>query len=365
MITTFKEKLTPLDAIGKISCALRSTSGTETLVDTTSDTLDFSVAATSTTPPGSPPNDTSKSTEQPVAAAAAPAKDTSAILKALADMAKTNTAASGTSQASSSNVTNPQNNYAQNVPSSVNQNPSVLQEQAVGVPGATNPAMQFAGTSSQATSSQNPPNSSNGQPGGSQAPGLPDVQQQVALLQYLQAQGVPQDQLVSMLTMIMAKGGNLPPMPNNNYNAQQPGWQQNQGIGNEQSRDQNGYNDQYVRSPSGQYRNTRARSRSPRAWDNRRDATPPRRRDSPVYGEYDGGRDGRGNFGRGGRGRGDGYRQRSPDRFRRSPSPRRQGNALPAPGPKLIEYDYSLGSERIKGKRESHPHANSPMLMFA
>ena len=286
-------------------------------------------------------------------------------------MAKTNTAASGvTSQASTRNVTNPPNNYAQNVPSSVNPNPSVPSEPTVGVPGATNSAVQFAGTGNQSNSSQNPPNSSNGQSGTqgapTAAPGLPDMQQQVALLQYLQAQGVPQDQLVTALTMVMANGGNLPPMPNNNYTPQQPGWQQNQGYGNEQSRDQNGNNDQYMRSPSGQFRNTRARSRSPRAWDNRREATPPRRRDSPVYGEYEGGRDGRGGFGRGGRGRGDSYRQRSPDRFRRSPSPRRQSNALPAPGPKLIEYDYSLGSERIKGKRNhSVEHAECPTLTVA
>ena len=269
-------------------------------------------------------------------------------------MAKTNTAASGvTPQASSSNVTNPQNNYTQNVPSSVNQNPSVPLNQAVGVPQTANGAVQFPGASNTPSSTQNPAVSSNEQPNAHGAPaaaqGLPDVQQQVALLQYLQSQGVPQDQLVTALTMLMANGGNLPPPPSNTFTAQQPGWQQSQGYGNDQSRDQNGYNDQYMRSPPGQSRNTRARSRSPRAWENRRDASPRRRRDSPVYGEYDAGR---GNFGRGGggRGRGDGYRQRSPDRFRRSISPSRQGNGLPPPGPKLIEYDYSLGNDRIQGK---------------
>ena len=279
-------------------------------------------------------------------------------------MAKTNTAASGmTSQASSSNVTNPQNAYPQNVPSSVNQAPSVPSNQPVGIPGASNSALQLAGISNTPSTTQNPPISSNGQSGvqgAAAAPGLPDVQQQVALLQYFQSQGVPQDQLVTALTMVMANGGNLPPPPSNNYPAQQPGWQQSQGYGNEQSRDQNGYNDQYMRSPPGQSRKARARSRSPRAWDSRRDASPPRRRrDSPVYGEYDAGREGRGSIGRGGRGRGDGYRQRSPDRFRRSPSPRRQVNALPPPGPKLIEYDYSLGSDRIKGKRNQSGHTKS------
>lgn len=280
-------------------------------------------------------------------------------------MAKTNTAASG--EASSSNVTNPQNNYPQNVPSSVNQNPSVPLNQTVGVPGATNTALLPAGVSNTQISTHNLPATANGQSGVQGTPaaaqGLPDMQQQVALLQYLQSQGVPQDQLVTALTMVMANGGNLPPPPSNNYTAQQPGWQQNQGYGNDQSRDQNGYNDQYMRSPPGQSRNTRARSRSPRVRDNRRDASPPRRRrDSPVYGEYDAGREGRGNFGRGVRGRGDNYRQRSPDRFRRSISPRRQDHGLPPPGPKLIEYDYSLGSERIKGKRHQSIMQNLPRL---
>ena len=274
-------------------------------------------------------------------------------------MAKINTATSGAAaQTDSSNVTNPHNGYAQNVPSSVNQAPSVTTGQGVNVSGAPTP-MQFAGMSNGTNVAQISSNTPNGQSSMQSSPpavqGLPDMQQQVALLQYLQSQGVPQDQLVTALTMIMAQGGNIPPLPNNNVTAQQPGWQQHQGYSNGQSRDQGGFSDPYMRSPPGHSRNNRARSRSPRAWENRRDATPPRRRDSPVYGEYDEGRDGRGNFGRGGRGR-DGYRQRSPDRFRRSPSPRRLGNNnLPPPGNKWVEHDYSLGKDRIKGKRKRSP----------
>ena len=129
----------------------------------------------------------------------------------------------------------------------------------------------------------------------------------------------------------------------------------NVGMGQVDSlRDRNGY-DQYVRSPPG--RRDRSRSRSPRGWDRRRDGSPNgRRRDSPVYGEYNGHRNDRGGDhdrrgGRGG-GRGNAYRQRSPDR-RRSPSPQRDHD-LPPPGPKWVEYDSSLPKNHIKGKTVSH-----------
>ena len=118
----------------------------------------------STTPEGTPPKDYIALNEQP-APAATPAQDTSAILKALADMAKTNTAAPGaSSQDSSNNVTNAQNTYPQNVPSSVNQNGSVPHNQAVGVPGAFNSAMPFTGSSNTPNLAQTLTNMTNGQP---------------------------------------------------------------------------------------------------------------------------------------------------------------------------------------------------------
>ncbi|KAL8703910.1 MAG: hypothetical protein Q9201_002922 [Fulgogasparrea decipioides] len=322
----------------------------------------------STTPPGSPPKDFIPLTagqQQPAHGASnvtgAPAADTSAILKALADMAKTNTGASGMpNQASSSNVTNLQNAFPQNMSAPVNQAPSVPPvSQAVGVPGAS-ATPTFAGSSS--TSGNFPPNPSSGQSSmqgppalpfqGNGAPGMtPEVQQQLQILQALQSQGVPQDQWANVLTAIMA-GGAGAAAPNQNV-APQHGWQQPGGGFEDQSRDRNGFKGQPIQSPPGRYRNPRSRSRSPVAWDRRGNASPPRRRDSPVYGDYgsDARDNDRGGYGRSDKGRGGNtFRPRSPDRRRRSPSPHRGSNELrlPPPGPKLVDYDPSLRQGMIK-----------------
>lgn len=281
------------------------------------------------------------------------APDTSKILKALADMAKTNTTATGMpSHTNPSNVPNYQNAFVQNMPSSVNSASSVPPAQAVNVPGVANGANPFAGLMSSVPNFGQNMAQANMQtnPMMSQAQGTTPaaLQQQVQLLQMLQAQGVPQDQLAPLLAVLMQAGGA--------GGAAQPA-----GFGgygrDDLSRDRNGYNDPYsMRSPSGRYRDHRTRSRSPGGYGRRRDASPARRRDSPVYGDY--GRDGRGRggSGRGGGGRSD-YRQRSPDnRYRRSDSPRRQEQqALPPPGPKHIEYDSSLPANTIKGKFACSP----------
>lgn len=298
-------------------------------------------------------------------------------------MAQTNTAASGLpSQPSSNNVTNSQNAFAPNMSSSVNPALSVPPV-AVSVPGAANGVLSFAGLSNTPNFPQAQP-VPNGQSNMQSAPMLPPntgptseaLQQQLQILQALQAQGVPQDQWATVLSVLLSTSGAAAPIPNT-FQAQ-PNWQPNNayagtgagvGVGavagaggrDDPSRDRNGFNDQYVRSPSGRHRNPRSRSRSPSGWDRRRDASPPRRRDSPVYGEYDGdpsGRNsGRGSHGRQGRGRGAGndYRQRSPppDRFRRSASPRHHEVSLPTPGPKWVEYDRSLSEGTIKGKHQS------------
>lgn len=239
----------------------------------------------------------------------------------------------------------------QNMPSSVNSASSVPAAQAVNVPGVANGANPFAGVMSSVPSfgqnmAQNMPNGqANMQtPMMSQAQGTTPaaLQQQVQLLQMLQAQGVPQDQWAPLLGALMQVGGAgaaAQPAGFGGYGRDDP------------SRDRNGYNDPYgMRSPSGRHRDHRSRSRSPGTHGRRRDGSPGRRRDSPVYGDY--GRDGRG---RGGSGRSGGrneYRQRSPDnRYRRSDSPRRQEQqALPPPGPRHIEYDPSLPPNHIKGK---------------
>lgn len=180
------------------------------------------------------------------------------------------------------------------------------------------------------------------------------LQQQLQLLQLLAAQGIPQDQWATALQILSlsnaANMGNMNPtqaagfnLPGQNVNT----WGRPDSQSREFDRDRERDRD-YMRSPPGQYRR---RSRSP-GWDRRRDVSPPRRRDSPVYGEYHGDSPGR----RGGdpRGRrGNDYRQRSPPgRRRRTPSPPRKDPTLPPPGPKFIEWDYSIGQGNIKGSSQ-------------
>ncbi|MCJ1276177.1 hypothetical protein MMC21_003982 [Puttea exsequens] len=305
----------------------------------------------STTPAGTPPKDfiplngSSGNT-------GAGAPDTSSILKALANMAKTNTAATGTpSQTNTSNVPNLQNPYLQNIPASVNSASPVPPAQAVNVPGMGNGANPFASIMSSVPGfGQNMAQSvPGGQPNVQANPVIPQaqgIQQQVQLLQMLQAQGVPQDQWAPLLAVLMQAGGAGAGGVANA--AAQPAGFNGAGVyGSDSSRDRNGHidHDPYsMRSPSGRYRERRSRSRSPAGYGRRRDSPPSRRRDSPVYGDY--GRDGRRRQD-GGRG-GSSYRQRSPDeRYRRQDSPR-QEQALPPPGPKNIEYDHSLHPGHIK-----------------
>ena len=270
-------------------------------------------------------------------------------------MAKTNTSA-GTAPQVNPTVPNLGSAFQQNMPSSVNSAPPVPQaSQAVNVPGAMNGTNPFAGLMSSVpnfaqtmgqnmasgqTMQANPMMHANTSPAA--------LQTQVQLLQLLQAQGVPQEQWAALLQVLMSTGaaGSVQTA------AAQPSWPQNGSyVRDDQSRDRNGYGDQYsMRSPSGRYRDHRSRSRSPGGYGRRRDS-PPRRRDSPIYGEY--GRDGRGGSRRQGGGRSE-YRQRSPqDRYRRSDSPRRHEQALPPPGPKRVEYDSALPPNHIKGR----PHA--------
>jgi protein NRD1 len=174
------------------------------------------------------------------------------------------------------------------------------------------------------------------------------LQQQLQLLQLLAAQGIPQEQWATALQLLSfssaANMGNVAAgqVPGFNLGAQNVNaWG---GRADSQSRDFDRDRERdYMRSPPGGYRR---RSRSP-GWDRRRDVSPPRRRDSPVYGEYHGDSPGRRGDPRGRRG--NDYRQRSPPgRRRRSPSPRKDPN-LPPPGPKLVEWDYSIGQGNIKG----------------
>lgn len=306
-----------------------------------------------------------------------PAPDTSSILKALADMAKLNTAAPAmpptTAQSNPLSGLAQRNTTPQAVPTSIEQasqpasgqaaanpfaaggmqgplaalgnvaqNPALMQPQSqnhtpnpLGAP--QNPLAALLPQASAPTAAQPAP-----------AMGPDALQQQFQLLQMLAAQGIPQEQWGTALQILTlsnaANMGNVNQGQAAGY-ANLPGQNVNTWSGRPDSQPRDDRERDYMRSPPGQYRR---RSRSP-GWDRRRDVTPPRRRDSPVYGEYHGDSPGR----RGGeRGRRlNDYRQRSPPgRRRRSPSPPRKDPDLPPPGPKRIEWDYSIGQGHIKGK---------------
>ena len=183
------------------------------------------------------------------------------------------------------------------------------------------------------------------------------LQQQLQLLQLLAAQGIPQEQWATALQILslsnsanLAGGLSAP----GGYNGMNP-WAatsrpdlQSRDADRERERD-------YRRSPP-----YRRRSRSPSSWDRHRNLSPPRRRDSPVYEEYHRAdspvRRGEPRGRRGGGG--SDYRQRSPPhpRRRRSPSPARKDPNLPPPGPKNVEWDYSIGQGNIKGSSYSPSH---------
>jgi protein NRD1 len=329
----------------------------------------------STTPEGSPvPNVIPRGGQQQNGtASAAPgqaAPDTSSILKALADMAKQNPTASAASgvpvQTNPFNVSNGQSAIPGS--SSVDQASQPANGQAAVNPYGGTP---FAALGNLAVNQFPPqtqtPNSLAQQnplaallPQATAAPAqpaiTPDALQQVQLLQLLAAQGIPQDQWATALQILSLSNnanagmGNMNPAQAAGYNmpttGAQPAWPgRADAASRDTDRDRERERD-YMRSPPGQYRR---RSRSP-GWDRRRDTSPPRRRESPVYGEYHGESPGRRGGDRDARGRrGNDYRQRSPPgRRRRTSTPPRKDSTLPPPGPKLIEWDYSIGQGNIK-----------------
>jgi len=166
-----------------------------------------------------------------------------------------------------------------------------------------------------------------------QQPAMPgmnnDAMKQLAILAQLQQMGIPQDKWAALLPAMMNMPQNQVPAPA----------QKEYPLIGEASRDY------AMRSQEV----NRGRSRSPPWGSNNRDRSPPRRRDSPVYSYYGNREREDGQRGRGGR---DGGRRRSPDRFRRSDSPRRDEGEkypLPEPGPKRLEFDPTIGEGNIKG----------------
>ena len=290
----------------------------------------------------------------------APAQqNTSAILAALANMAKQSssapTAPGFPAQASMHNVLGQQNGHAQPPPPSVDQAQSATNGQAVNPLGALFAGMNGMSNGGQGMNQNQNPMTAQPNPLAALLPQMqsqaqvpvphamlqnnaavsPDVQQQVQLIQLMAAQGIPPEQWATALQLLNPNAPKLGAagMPNFAQPTQASAWGgQNDG----RSRDAAGQD--YVRSPP---YGGRGRSRSPAGWARRRDVSPPRRRDSPVYGEYQGDSPGR-NRERGGR---RDYRQRSPaGRRRHSPSP---PQALPPPGQKTILFE-NLGKGMIK-----------------
>ena len=184
----------------------------------------------------------------------------------------------------------------------------------------------------------------------------PAIAQQLLLIKRLTDAGIQPDQIPGVIAALGSQGaatllaaGGLPPPPppqfpvqNQNQSTQngQNGWVANGRP--EESREHNGY-DQGMRSPGRNRRHSRSRS-PPRAWGAR--DSPSRRRDDVSY-EYDRNSPGRNRDERGRGARGGhviDYRQRSPPRRGRSPTPPRYGS-----GEKWIGHDTSIGKGNIKG----------------
>lgn len=292
--------------------------------------------------------------------AAAP-PDTSSILKALADMAKNNNAAPASSTPAQ---TNPLGAFAPSASA------AEITSQAPALnPYAANPVSNpFAGLPAMAQNPALQPQSQSGTPNPLAAmlpqtaqPTAPDqtaMAAQLQVLQMLASQGIPQEQWGTALQIFNSVGNNnmggmptMPGMPAMPGMPGMPGFPQMQGQNMGawgQNMDERGRD--YPRSPVHGYRR---RSRSPGGWDRHRTDSPHRRRGSPTYGEYQGDSPGhRGGDLRDARGRRGEYRQRSPPGARggrrRSPSPHNKDPNLPPPGPKFIEWDYSIGQGIIK-----------------
>lgn len=343
MLATFKEKLDVQSEAIQIPYHFSS------------QTLTFASASDqSTTPPGSPPLDIQMSTTrvQPASmpTAAAPARNTSSILEALANMARQTTSAPTPNLPPQSldrsyNVSNGQHMPAVNQP----QFPPL----PVNVPApAATFAPQIQGSSNGVHNYANNNQFAAVQPIVPPTTLDPAMQQQLLLIKALSDQGFAPDKIAG----IMAAMGSGPPMPgasgipppppqfaDQNQNGQN-GW----GGKSEDPRDRNGhYDHEAVRSPQGRFRR-RSRSRSPKQEWNARNSPNSRRQEQRFdYEQNSPGRSrGGDDRGRGGRGRGNDYRQRSPPRRGNSPSPPSSSN-----GPqKWIGHDASVPNGSIKGK---------------
>ena len=290
---------------------------------------------------------------------AAAAPNTSSILAALANMARQNTSAA------------PPNAFAQNQDSplkvsdgqnTIAQQATALNQQQVSqfphIPTPVNVPMATFAHQAPTPAAPNFPSNTNpftGLPPVPPPPYLdPAFQHQLMIIKMLKEQGITDDNIPAVLAAMNGQGiaqlgtGGLPPVSATQFPVQnqlssaqngQTGWGAKQ---QEESRDHERKILENIRSPD-RYRR-RSRSRSPlRGW-NDRDNSPSRRRDGPNY-DFDGDSPGRNRGAEDRRGRGNDYRQRSPPRHGRSPTPPRSFGS----GEKWIGHDYSIGKNNIKG----------------
>lgn len=324
----------------------------------------FTHLVESTTPTGSPPSSSSLQAtlglqqNQSASTMAAPQQpqttsvppNTSSILAALANMASSARQNPTPTPVTSAPPVNPYSNisHGQNNPIQPPQaiNPSLpfsVAPQPVNAPATTMPTYG-QGPSNGVPSFASNPNPFPAAPPPMNSPGNldPATQQQVALIKALASSGVPAEQIAGILAAMSNQGAATGPLPsfapNQNTHSQNNNW-----GARDDARDRNGFQDS-IRSPPSRYRR-RSRSPSPqRGWGGR--DSPNARRRNDFDGESPArmrGSDDRG--GRGGRGRGNDYRQRSPQR-RRSNTPPRTNTG----GPKWVGHDSSIGKGNIKGK---------------
>jgi protein NRD1 len=180
----------------------------------------------------------------------------------------------------------------------------------------------------------------------------PAMQQKLQLIQTLASQGIPPDQIATVLAALPSLGPGAVAQAPSQYATQNQNHIAENGWGSrpDESRDRNGYPErEAVRSPQDRYRQ-RSRSRSPvRGWNGQASPAGHRRNDSNFdYADRDRNSPGR-NRGDGyGRGRGGSeYRQRSPPRRGQSPSPSHSGGGNG--GEKWVGHDSTIARGSIKG----------------
>lgn len=306
----------------------------------------------STTPPGSPPSHLHAMGLTPTAAAP-PARDAHSILAALSNLSRQNNVPPANT------VNAPQNNFNSVSNATSNQvHPAYAQNRVIPSPAPVNVQAPAAFTPYSQAPTNGVQNYANNQsiqfpPAPPPVPGAldPALQQQLILIKALSDQGMPPDQIAGIVAAMGGQGllpvGAFPPPPPQ-FAAQQNqiqngdnGWgvKQEPGIKQDESRDRNGY-----QSPPNRFRR-RSRSRSPTQW-SQRDGPNNRGRDE----HYERGSPGNRNRGEGrGRARGSGneYRQRSPPRRGRSPSPLQQQQV----SEKWVEHDETVPRGNIKGMK--------------